>query len=122
MMITSTIALAVAGLAQVCLGQQAGWKTGQVNTTMCQWQNPRGRILFCGCRWISGLEADRPYIAAVIRDTLYIDGGNLLWEPGMSDGTYGSPISDGTFFKSIIDGVWLIAHTFQETRSVWSIY
>ncbi|KAL5318176.1 hypothetical protein ACEPPN_013235 [Leptodophora sp. 'Broadleaf-Isolate-01'] len=41
---------------------------------MCQWQSPR---------------------AAVVRDTLYIDGGYLWWQPGMSDGSYGSVISDG---------------------------
>jgi hypothetical protein len=33
--------------------------------------------------------------AAVIRDTVYIDGGFLFWEPGMSDGTYGAPTNDG---------------------------
>lgn len=73
-MIQLKIALCLAGLVQLSFGQQAGWRPGQVNTTMCQWYSPR---------------------TGVIRDTLYIDGGNLLWEPGMSDGTYGSPISDG---------------------------
>lgn len=34
-------------------------------------------------------------VAAVVRDTLYIDGGSLLWSPGLSDGTVGQPISDG---------------------------
>ena len=26
---------------------------------------------------------------------MYIDGGQLWWEPGMADGTYGSLIGDG---------------------------
>jgi hypothetical protein len=34
--------------------------------------------------------------AGVVRDTVYIDGGYLWWEPGLADGTYGSPVSDGT--------------------------
>ncbi|RFU28470.1 hypothetical protein B7463_g7859, partial [Scytalidium lignicola] len=40
---------------------------------MCQWQNPR---------------------AAVVRDTLYIDGGNLWWIPGMADGSPGGAVAD----------------------------
>jgi hypothetical protein len=34
--------------------------------------------------------------AGVVRDTVYIDGGYLWWEPGLADGTYGTPVSDGT--------------------------
>lgn len=34
-------------------------------------------------------------VAAVIRDTVYIDGGYLWWQPGMADGTYGALIADG---------------------------
>ncbi|KAJ5051966.1 uncharacterized protein L3040_001727 [Drepanopeziza brunnea f. sp. 'multigermtubi'] len=59
---------------RLCVGQAAGWQNGQVNTTMCQWRSPR---------------------AAVVRDTLYIDGGYLWWTPGLSDGSYGSATSDG---------------------------
>ncbi|KAH7391537.1 hypothetical protein BKA64DRAFT_107644 [Cadophora sp. MPI-SDFR-AT-0126] len=58
----------------LCTAQAAGWQEGQVNTTMCQWQSPR---------------------AAVVRDTLYIDGGYLWWKPGLSDGSYGAVVSDG---------------------------
>ncbi|RDL33728.1 uncharacterized protein BP5553_08096 [Venustampulla echinocandica] len=59
---------------RLVVAQAAGWTDGQVNTTMCQWDSPR---------------------AAVIRDTLYIDGGYLWWQPGMADGSLGSPIADG---------------------------
>jgi hypothetical protein len=37
--------------------------------------------------------------AAVIRDTLYIDGGYLWWEPGMADGTFGALINDGNSYQ-----------------------
>ncbi|ETS82513.1 hypothetical protein PFICI_04389 [Pestalotiopsis fici W106-1] len=62
-----------AGMAAVTNAQASGWAEGQVNATMCAWQNPR---------------------AAQIRDTLYIDGGYLFWVPGMSDGTYGPATQD----------------------------
>ncbi|TVY40202.1 Kelch repeat-containing protein [Lachnellula occidentalis] len=71
---SQTILLAVGLFAKQCVAQAAGWQAGQVNTTMCYWDSPR---------------------AAVIRDTLYIDGGMLGWQPGMSDGTYGAPAPDG---------------------------
>ena len=35
-------------------------------------------------------------IAAVIRDTVYLDGGYLWWQAGLADGTLGSLIADGT--------------------------
>ncbi|KAH6666293.1 hypothetical protein B0J14DRAFT_620459 [Halenospora varia] len=74
-MIRIQLSLLVSALCvRLCVAQQAGWRTGQVNTTMCQWDSPR---------------------AAVVRDTLYIDGGILWWQPGMSDGSLGSVISDG---------------------------
>ena len=44
--------------------------------------------------YVSGKTSNK-LIAGVVRDTLYIDGGYLWWEPGMSDGTYGGQISDG---------------------------
>ncbi|KAH9908591.1 hypothetical protein F4778DRAFT_353408 [Xylariomycetidae sp. FL2044] len=54
-------------------GQQSGWQEGQQNATMCMWQAPR---------------------AAVLKDTVYIDGGYLYWVPGMTDGSYGAPTQD----------------------------
>ncbi|TVY88458.1 Kelch repeat-containing protein [Lachnellula willkommii] len=71
---SQSILLAVGLFAKQCVAQAAGWQAGQVNTTMCYWDSPR---------------------AGVIRDTLYIDGGMLWWLPGMSDGSYGDPVSDG---------------------------
>lgn len=43
--------------------------------------------------WIH--QTDYHILAAVVRDTLYIDGGYLFWLPGLSDGNYGDPVSDG---------------------------
>ncbi|KAJ2898299.1 hypothetical protein MKZ38_004024 [Zalerion maritima] len=54
--------------------QHSGWQEGQVNATMCMWQQPR---------------------AAVIKDTVYIDGGYLWWTPGMATKEYGVPTQDG---------------------------
>ncbi|KAF7890166.1 hypothetical protein EAF00_008482 [Botryotinia globosa] len=73
-MIRSSIIYWIGAFVPLCLGQEAGWLQGQVNTTMCYWTSPR---------------------AAVVRDTFYIDGGELYWEPGMSDGTYDPPVIDG---------------------------
>ncbi|KAK0118301.1 hypothetical protein ONS95_012595 [Cadophora gregata] len=74
-MFSLQLSLIVVGcFAQLCTAQAAGWQEGQVNTTMCQWESPR---------------------AAVVRDTLYIDGGYLWWKPGLSDGSYGAVVSDG---------------------------
>jgi hypothetical protein len=69
--------------------QDAGWMDGQVNATMCQWQEPRGR------RHIKQLESFLTQAVGVIRDTVYIDGGYLYWEPGMNNGEYGAPTQDG---------------------------
>jgi len=67
----STLAL---GSAVVSLVRaQAFWPENQVNTTICKWQQFR---------------------AAVIRDTVYLDGGSLWWIPGLDDGQYGQIVSD----------------------------
>lgn len=66
--------LAVAFFVRLGAAQESGWQSDQVNATMCYWQSPR---------------------AAVVRNTLYIDGGYLWWLPGMSNGAYGDPTSDG---------------------------
>ncbi|ESZ93478.1 hypothetical protein SBOR_6127 [Sclerotinia borealis F-4128] len=73
-MIRSSFICWVGALVSVCLGQEAGWIPDQVNTTMCYWTSPR---------------------AAVVRDTFYLDGGELFWEPGMNDGSYDDPRPDG---------------------------
>lgn len=33
--------------------------------------------------------------AALLKDTVYIDGGYLSWIPGMADGSYGAATQDG---------------------------
>jgi hypothetical protein len=37
--------LAAAFWAQRCGAQSTGFAPGQINTTMCQWQTPRGMLL-----------------------------------------------------------------------------
>ncbi|KAK8079591.1 Kelch repeat-containing protein [Apiospora hydei] len=63
-----------ANLALIVDAQASGWVPGQVNATICQWQAPR---------------------VASIKDTVYMDGGNLFWFAGMNDGSYGLPMLDG---------------------------
>ena len=41
------------------------------------------------------LTRSRTRKAAVVRDTLYIDGGDLWWLPGLASGQYDTPVSDG---------------------------
>ena len=98
-MASSLISFLVAGLfARLCAAQASGWIQGQVNTTMCYWQSPRGTFTeLRGCFLLIAqrLEVTDGDAAAVIRDTLYIDGGYLWWEPGLDDGTYGPLINDG---------------------------
>ncbi|KAI0014237.1 hypothetical protein F4779DRAFT_910 [Xylariaceae sp. FL0662B] len=62
-----------AGFTSSVTGQQSGWDENQVNATMCQWKALR---------------------AATLKDTVYLDGGNLYWVPGMADGSYGPPNQD----------------------------
>ncbi|KAK1988458.1 hypothetical protein LZ30DRAFT_22170 [Colletotrichum cereale] len=62
----------LAVLAGLVTGQYDGWdlEKGQVSAEMCFWYSPR---------------------AAVIRDTLWLDGGRLYWTPTYRDGTEGAP-------------------------------
>jgi hypothetical protein len=39
--------------------------------------------------------------AAVIRDTVYLDGGYLYWQPGLADGTFAIPNRDGIYSLSM---------------------
>ncbi|PSR92183.1 hypothetical protein BD289DRAFT_481204 [Coniella lustricola] len=64
---------ALAGFAPVVLAQLGGWVANEVNTTMCAWTGLR---------------------AAVMRDTVYMDGAYIYWRPGLADGSYGEIIQD----------------------------
>ncbi|KAK4235846.1 hypothetical protein C8A03DRAFT_17452 [Achaetomium macrosporum] len=59
--------------ALLALGE-VDWQPNQVNTRICQWRQLR---------------------AAVLRDTVYLDGGNLWWQPGFADGSAGQVVNDG---------------------------
>jgi hypothetical protein len=92
-MVKSLLSLFVAALlVSLSAAQQSGWDPNQVNTTMCYWTTPRGTPSDCPDEILNPTDQRT---AAVIRDTLYIDGGYLWWQPGMSDGTYGPLIADG---------------------------
>ncbi|KAL6902658.1 hypothetical protein GGI43DRAFT_347415 [Trichoderma evansii] len=48
--------------------QLTNWVADQINTTICTWEGPR---------------------AAIIRDKIYLDGGDIAWLPGLKNGSYG---------------------------------
>ncbi|KAK3319276.1 hypothetical protein B0H66DRAFT_575753 [Apodospora peruviana] len=73
--VLSRLALvAAAALLAPVAQSQAIWSADQVNTRICQWKQPR---------------------AALLRDTVYLDGGNLWWQPGLKDGSIGTIEDDG---------------------------
>ncbi|UPK96828.1 hypothetical protein LCI18_007763 [Fusarium solani-melongenae] len=56
------------------VAQFSSWEDKQIGTSICVWMQPR---------------------AAIIRDMIYLDGGNIYWTPHMSDGTLGGAIDNG---------------------------
>ncbi|EGX96214.1 Galactose oxidase/kelch, beta-propeller [Cordyceps militaris CM01] len=54
--------------------QFSDWAAGQINTTICFWNQPR---------------------AALVRDKIYIDGGSAWWTPGYENGTFGKVVNQG---------------------------
>lgn len=88
-----SLLLAITGLVSVGVAQYSGWdtKNAQINATICTWQGLQGKLL--AFLW----ELQRLMgVAAVIRDTVYIDGGDLWWRPGYNDGSYGQVTEDGS--------------------------
>ncbi|KAK4225093.1 RING finger protein B [Podospora fimiseda] len=57
----------------IVLGQTGGWGKDQVNTKICMWPQLR---------------------TAVLHDTLYLDGGDIWWQPGLSNGEVGAVVND----------------------------
>ncbi|KFA65171.1 hypothetical protein S40285_01494 [Stachybotrys chlorohalonatus IBT 40285] len=62
-------------LALPTTAQLLNWLPNQVNTSICTWDLPR---------------------AAIVRDTIYLDGGELWWTRGLDDGDLGSPSNNGS--------------------------
>jgi hypothetical protein len=90
--------LAAASFLSLCHGQASGWEAGQINATMCYWQQLRSTAIppspSISMPSSIFLRTD-PMVAAVIRDAVYIDGGLLYWLRGMNDSTYSDPSNDG---------------------------
>ncbi|OAQ89884.1 galactose oxidase/kelch, beta-propeller [Purpureocillium lilacinum] len=57
-----------------CSAQFTNWQQHQINTSICYWIQPR---------------------AALIRDTVYLDGGDIWWSPGLDSGKLGTVVNDG---------------------------
>jgi hypothetical protein len=86
---TASGLLAVLAVSASVVQGQAVWASNQVNTTICQWEQFRGKTH----RFRLHRRADI-VPAHVVRDTVYMDGGGLWWLPGLSDGSYATPESD----------------------------
>ncbi|KAL7932760.1 hypothetical protein V8C35DRAFT_322941 [Trichoderma chlorosporum] len=56
--------------------QFSNWVDGQINATVCTWAEPRG---------------------ALVRNKIYLDGGNINWLPGLKDGSYGGIVNNGNY-------------------------
>ncbi|EGR52661.1 uncharacterized protein TRIREDRAFT_119556 [Trichoderma reesei QM6a] len=72
----TTRAALLALLLQPIQAQFSNWADDQINTTICIWTEPR---------------------AALIRNKIYLDGGNINWLPGLKDGSNGPVVSSGNF-------------------------
>lgn len=83
---------ALATIVGPALAQFANWQDGQVSTEICVWYQPRGE----GKEAFSSIALLTP-IAAIIRDKIYLDGGNVWWLPRMDDGTTRPPVDNGMF-------------------------
>ena len=87
----SKLVLSLAFLAfDLVSAQVSNWVEHQVNTTVCTWSNLRGTPIAALC-----LRGANVFIAALIRDTVYLDGGSLWWLPGLDDGTNGGVVNQG---------------------------
>lgn len=65
---------ALAALASQASAQLDMWQPDQVRSSICTWEQPR---------------------AAILRDTIYIDGGDIWWTPYFADGSAGAVTNDG---------------------------
>jgi hypothetical protein len=70
------VALLASTFLSTAVAQFGGWGDDQINTTICTWSSMR---------------------AALIRDTIYMDGGLLTWIPGNRDGSYGETVPESKF-------------------------
>ncbi|KAK1773540.1 hypothetical protein QBC45DRAFT_397930 [Copromyces sp. CBS 386.78] len=72
-MVLKNLAVLAVAPYLVSVQAQSYWDKEQVNTTLCYWQDLR---------------------AAIIRDTIYLDGGRSWWIPGLADGSPGAIADD----------------------------
>ncbi|KAF5019644.1 hypothetical protein F66182_8348 [Fusarium sp. NRRL 66182] len=70
--------------------QFSAWKDGQISTEICIWKQPRGK------RTISHAEnQSNRQLAILIRDMVYLDGGDIKWTAYMNDGKTETGIDNG---------------------------
>jgi hypothetical protein len=66
----------LATLAAQVTAEFSSWDKNEINTTICNWKQPR---------------------AALVRDVVYLDGGDVWWSPGLDDESVGTPKNTGNF-------------------------
>lgn len=75
-------------------GQFSNWQDSQVNTSICLWYQPRGTYLAYMNTSLQGFSIYYS-LAALVRDTVYLDGGSIWWSPGLANGQIGKPVNNG---------------------------
>ncbi|KAI9158278.1 RING finger protein B-like protein [Paramyrothecium foliicola] len=91
--LVAMLAMASSGAAQF-----QNWAPNQVNTSICQWMQPR---------------------AALVQDTIYLDGGQIVWLPGLNDGRYGDVRLEGNRQGLILS--YKLTRSFDQNTNVTGI-
>ncbi|KAJ3491873.1 hypothetical protein NLG97_g5515 [Lecanicillium saksenae] len=94
----STVLLSFNFLFGFTKAQFGDWASGQINTTICTWSQPR---------------------AALVRDSIFIDGGSVLWTPGFENGTSGPIVSQGNIQGIILS--FNLSRSFNKDTNVTGI-
>jgi hypothetical protein len=78
------------------VAQFDAWQDGQISTEICIWKQPRGENI------VVDLVKALPnvYLAIMIRDMVYLDGGDIKWTATMNDGQAITGLDTGWSFRS----------------------
>lgn len=85
--------LALVASASHAAAQFGPWAEDQISTSICLWYQPRGQFAVFSKATVIWFILT--LVAAFVRDTVYIDGGSIWWQPGMKDGSKGDLMNEG---------------------------
>ena len=74
------------------------WQKGQIKTEICIWKQPRGKNAIYLAKSLSNAQ-----LAIMIRDMVYLDGGDIGWTAFMNDGTTNTGADPGMLFHIMFD-------------------